>query len=326
MLTESFKLKVFLCHTSQDKPVIRALYLRLRDVEWIEPWLDEEKILPGQDWDTEIGKALENTNVVIVCLSNNSFTKEGYIQTEIKKSLDIANTKPEDVIFIIPIRLDDCQIPSRLKKYQYCDFFSGNDQDNAFDRLLISLNERLKDYLPRIKEEEIAKKYVVMINELSELHTVLHEHLRILMQLDRYFNGLLTVFFKHSKKRRSDLYSLAMDIEVYLKMYQSQINTLIVFSKNKLSFESAPLVLDGNGDPVSGPEWAVEILKKNKRLQDLFYKFNAAESMGDYEFKAVALLQDEFADLFHECQIWLSKINNLIKKNALELQRLVKNI
>ena len=53
------KLRVFLCHSSQDKPIVRELYQRLNAEGWIDPWLDEEKLLPGQDWDLEIEKAVE---------------------------------------------------------------------------------------------------------------------------------------------------------------------------------------------------------------------------------------------------------------------------
>ena len=41
------------------KPIVRELYQRLRnapqggDKGWIDPWLDEEKLLPGMDWDME---------------------------------------------------------------------------------------------------------------------------------------------------------------------------------------------------------------------------------------------------------------------------------
>ena len=66
------KLRVFLCHSSQDKPIVRELYQRLLAEGWIDPWLDEEKLLPGQDWDMEIEKAVETTDAVIVFLSNNS--------------------------------------------------------------------------------------------------------------------------------------------------------------------------------------------------------------------------------------------------------------
>jgi hypothetical protein len=47
------KLRVFLCHSSQDKPIVRELYQRLLAEGWIDPWLDEEKLLPGQNWDME---------------------------------------------------------------------------------------------------------------------------------------------------------------------------------------------------------------------------------------------------------------------------------
>src|SRR5512145_120694 len=99
------KLKVFLCHASQDKPIVRELYQRLLAEDWIEPWLDEEKLLPGQDWDMEIEKAVRASDAVVVCLSTNSVDKEGYVQHEIRLVLRIASYKPENTIFVIPIRL-----------------------------------------------------------------------------------------------------------------------------------------------------------------------------------------------------------------------------
>ena len=47
-MTETRKLRVFLCHSSQDKPIVRELYQRLNAEGWIDPWLDEEKLLPGR--------------------------------------------------------------------------------------------------------------------------------------------------------------------------------------------------------------------------------------------------------------------------------------
>jgi len=44
MPTEKRLLKVFLCHASQDKPIVRELYKRLSAKGWIDPWLDEEKL------------------------------------------------------------------------------------------------------------------------------------------------------------------------------------------------------------------------------------------------------------------------------------------
>lgn len=64
-------LRVFLCHSSKDKPTVRTLYHRLRE-DGIAPWLDEEDLLPGQNWQMEIPKAVQSSDVVIICLSRDS--------------------------------------------------------------------------------------------------------------------------------------------------------------------------------------------------------------------------------------------------------------
>jgi len=142
MPTTDRKLRVFLCHSSQDKPIVRELYQRLLAEGWINPWLDEEKLLPGQDWDMEIEKAVEAADAVIVCLSNSSVTKEGYVQKELKRVLDVADSKPDEVIFIIPVRLDDCEVPRRLVRWHYEDNFPKQRQFDAYKRIIVSLKLR----------------------------------------------------------------------------------------------------------------------------------------------------------------------------------------
>ena len=140
------KLRVFLCHASQDKPVVRDLYKRLLAEPWIDPWLDEERLLPGQDWNLEIEKAVESSDAVIVCVSSTSVAKEGYVQKELRKVLDIALEKLEGAIFIVPVRLDDCELPRRIKDKQAIDYFPRSKQAAAFDKLKASLQIR-KDAL-----------------------------------------------------------------------------------------------------------------------------------------------------------------------------------
>ena len=143
-MNESRKLRAFLCHASQDKPIVRELYQRLNTEGWIDPWLDKEKLLPGQDWELEIEKSVEVADVVIICLSKVSVGKEGYYQKEIKKILDAAEEKPEGTIFIIPLRLDDCIVPRRLAKWQYEDYFPQDKVIDAYKRIRKSLGLRAK--------------------------------------------------------------------------------------------------------------------------------------------------------------------------------------
>jgi hypothetical protein len=140
------KLRVFLCHASQDKPVVRDLYQRLKSETWIDPWLDEEKLLPGQDWNLEIEKAVESSDAVIVCLSSTSVAKEGYVQKELRQVLNIALEKLEGAIFVLPVRLDDCPLPRQLKDKQALNYFPASQQAAAYDKLKTSLKIR-KDHL-----------------------------------------------------------------------------------------------------------------------------------------------------------------------------------
>jgi hypothetical protein len=51
-------LRVFLCHSSNDKPAVRELYQKLRAEPWIDPWLDEEELYPEQDYELKISKEI----------------------------------------------------------------------------------------------------------------------------------------------------------------------------------------------------------------------------------------------------------------------------
>jgi hypothetical protein len=73
---------------------------------------------------------------VLVCLSDDSLNKRGYIQKEIKFALDAADEMPEGTIFIIPVRLTPCEVPDRLSAWQWVNLFD----EYGYDRLARSLN------------------------------------------------------------------------------------------------------------------------------------------------------------------------------------------
>jgi len=137
MTTNERSLRVFLCHASSDKPVVQKLYKRLLK-DGIDAWLDKEKLIPGQNWQIEIPKAVKNSDVVIVCLSSQSVNKEGFVQKEIKFALDAADEKPEGTIFLIPARLENCNVPDRISQYHWVDIFTND----GYERLLKALQIR----------------------------------------------------------------------------------------------------------------------------------------------------------------------------------------
>jgi hypothetical protein len=136
------KPRIFLCHASEDKPRVAELYHKLKAAGY-NPWLDKEDLLPGQDWRHEIEKIIHDPyNIVLVCLSCNSITKRGTVQREIKRALDVLEEMPEDTIYLIPARLEDCRVPDQLSDYHRVDLF----EPDGFDKLTRALDFEINNH------------------------------------------------------------------------------------------------------------------------------------------------------------------------------------
>jgi hypothetical protein len=129
-------LKVFLCHAHADRDAVRGLYTRLTK-DGVDAWLDKEKLLPGQDWELEIRKAVREADVVVVCLSK-QFNQAGFRQKEVRLALDTAMEQPEGEIFIIPARLEECDTIESLRKWHWVDLF----EVDGYERLVRALQTR----------------------------------------------------------------------------------------------------------------------------------------------------------------------------------------
>jgi hypothetical protein len=185
-MTEDRKLKVFLCHSRDDKPKVRELYRRLVN-DGFDAWLDEEKLIPGQEWDLEIRKAVRTADVVLVCLSSGSATKAGYIQKEIRFALDIADEQPEGTIYLIPTRLEDCSVPSRLSRWQWVDLFNFNGYEKIRTALKTRTNHLGIPYKNITTEEELLNAAIVLTRGEEKITvSLLQRKLRIGYTRARY--------------------------------------------------------------------------------------------------------------------------------------------
>ncbi|WP_324670754.1 toll/interleukin-1 receptor domain-containing protein [Hymenobacter sp. GOD-10R] len=109
--------KVFISYAKEDYRFAESLYNFLNSNNF-QPWIDKKGILPGQDWNFIIRKALREANYIILLLSDTSVQKRGYVQREFKLALEYYEEKLEDDIYLIPLKINDCQVPDRLSKFQ----------------------------------------------------------------------------------------------------------------------------------------------------------------------------------------------------------------
>ena len=130
-------ISVFLIHAHSDKEVVHKLYTRIIMEDGVNVWLDTKKLQPGQDWQSEIRNALLRSDVVIVCLSHGFNKQQGYRHEELKLALEKANFLPDNEIFIIPVRLEKCDMPESLRHLHRVDLF----KPGGYKKLLRSLQE-----------------------------------------------------------------------------------------------------------------------------------------------------------------------------------------
>jgi hypothetical protein len=166
--TSADRLKVFLCHSSNDKPIIRKLYERLL-LDGIQPWLDEIDLIAGQDWQYEIPKAVKSSDVVIVCLSQSSMNRAGYFHREIRFALDVTEKLPDGAVFVIPVRLDDCVVPEKLSKWHWVNFFEATGYDKLKQALLKRAHNlgRNTSVVKEIPQEVSTKKEWSLLEDLG---------------------------------------------------------------------------------------------------------------------------------------------------------------
>lgn len=141
--------KVFISYAKEDYAFAEKLYIFLAENNF-NPWLDKKGILPGQNWDYVIKKSLREANYIILLLSNISVQKRGYVQREFKLALEYFEEKLEDDIYLIPLKINDCEIPQRLSRFQWVEY----SIDECFDLVLQSL------HLQRQKYAELEKKLI----------------------------------------------------------------------------------------------------------------------------------------------------------------------
>lgn len=137
-MTLTRPLQIFLLHARSDEDAVRRLYQRLVK-DGGDVWLDREKLLPGQDWVYEIHKAIHHSDIVIVCLSTHFNQEGGYRHEELRIAVEKANSLSADETFLIPARLDRCDLPEPLGRWQRVDLF----EPDGYKKLLTALRKQV---------------------------------------------------------------------------------------------------------------------------------------------------------------------------------------
>lgn len=157
--------QIFIAHANEDKSAVRGLYDRLKQSGY-EPWLDEKDLLPGQNGRDEIPKALKKSDFFLMCLSLQSINKKGYVQREFKQAINLLAEMPTGTIYLIPLKLDDCEIPDlrqneygiNLRDLQWLNYWEPDSYEKLIKSIQYQCNQQ-KNMLPEGNLNSLPKNF-----------------------------------------------------------------------------------------------------------------------------------------------------------------------
>jgi hypothetical protein len=104
---------IFVSYAREDDSFVRRLAGDLRD-RGLPVWLDQWNIERGQNWDRAIATGIEGCGVFLIVLSPAAVASDAVLN-----ELDMALEEEKRVI---PVRLEPCELPLRIRRRQYLDF------------------------------------------------------------------------------------------------------------------------------------------------------------------------------------------------------------
>jgi hypothetical protein len=154
---------IFLSYAKEDAERVAALYDQLKAAGF-QPWMDKYDIVAGQDWKAALQSAISRCDAGIICLSNNSVSKTGYVQVEVKEFLEQRKRRPEGSIYLIPIRLENCPVPIGISDLHYADLF----ETDGWERLIASLEEAGRQKSAREERGELRGTFSIFTRVIEE--------------------------------------------------------------------------------------------------------------------------------------------------------------
>jgi hypothetical protein len=131
--------RLFLSYARHDYEQVRPIYLKLKEAGF-NPWMDEENIFGGETFDLAIASAIKTADFFLFFLSPYSASRRGFLQREIKLALDQWQERMLSDIYLIPLRLEACETPEELSRFQCIDMF----EEDGWRRLLGAIQEGLR--------------------------------------------------------------------------------------------------------------------------------------------------------------------------------------
>lgn len=161
--------KVFLSHASDDKERFVLDFAKKLRGKGVDIWLDRWEMLPGDSLiDKIFEEGLKEAQAIIIVLSKNSINKAW-----VKEELNTAIVKKIDgKSKIIPVLIDECEVPESLKSTLWIKINDLNNYDIELNRIIDSIFE-IRDKPPLGKPPSYIQTVIDVIRNLTRTDSLI---------------------------------------------------------------------------------------------------------------------------------------------------------
>lgn len=122
---------IFISYSHGDKEFVERLVLDLEN-EGIRVWLDEKEIKVGDSISRKVEEGISNCDFFCLVISSNS-AQSNWVEREYRTALN-AQLDSGTALTILPLLIEEVQLPELLRDIKYADFLRG--YDNGLEQLL----------------------------------------------------------------------------------------------------------------------------------------------------------------------------------------------
>ena len=151
--------KIFISYDKEDQKVAQILYDRLKGAG-MSPWMDTMDIRPGEALERVTIQAIRDSAFFLALFSSKSTSRDGYNKRELIHALEIHDEFKLTDIYLIPVRIDNCEIPEgKLRELQSVDLFPSFEK--GFEHLISAIIP------PKLDKETIASNIESFVNYVA---------------------------------------------------------------------------------------------------------------------------------------------------------------
>ncbi|MGB7510872.1 MAG: toll/interleukin-1 receptor domain-containing protein, partial [Pelodictyon phaeoclathratiforme] len=170
------------------------------------------------NWKLMIIEAIKECSHFLALLSSISVSKSGFVRKELKIALDLLDEYSHSDVFIIPIRIDDCEpTDERIKELHWVDLFPSYEA--GFQKVLKSiLIENDKEEFSKANEQLVLPNQSHLIG--SEANRPEETTVERLFQITQHLRNWVEAATPEAKLNEAE--SLVADVEMAVMMVRTQ--------------------------------------------------------------------------------------------------------